>query len=265
VSSQYVLASTVRIMEDGAGRTRLRTGVWNYEEAVIDVGREPPAVARSVRAALRALGDGPVVLAEHLDPALLPIERANVEKLFADLAQAGILVAPAERAGQDAVTAALLGRLTSPYPGAGTPPEKEVVFLSDCAAATAQAERLAEDVRLRLTPLPAETAALLAGADLTSRVDGYATESVIERLSPAFAGAGAVVTCFQRPSVPLLRNLNRVVEGRDVPWVNAFIDGPFVSHFRRQGAHLRLRPGSRADNAPLPVFARADSRRIRGG
>src|SRR5262249_42715523 len=105
----------------------------------------------------------------------------------------------------------------------------DVAFLSDSAAATAQAEHLAAGMRLRLVPLAPATVERLSTADLTSRIDGLATEQAVADLVPALTGLAALVTCLQRPSLPLLRNINRVIEGSDVPWVCAFIDGPFVS------------------------------------
>ena len=120
---------------------------------------------------------------------LLPIERANVEKLFADLAQAGVLVPAAERIGQEAVTAALLGRLTSPYPGAATPPEKPVLLLTDSPAAREQAGALATSLRLGLADLPDEVRQTLDTADLTSRIEGYHTERETHRLRAAFVEA----------------------------------------------------------------------------
>ncbi len=233
--AQFTLASTARIVQDGSGRIRIRTGIWNYEEAVIDVSGESPAVARSVRAALLGAADGSVTVAEHLDAELLPIEAANIEKLFSDLAQAGILIAAADRESQDAVTAALLGRLITPYPGNAEP--GRILFLSDCAAATSQATALAEGMRIGLTVLGEQTAARLAEVDLTSRVDGLQTEREIAELRPALTETAALVTCFQRPSLPLLRNMNRVLEGQDLPWVNAFVDGPFISMVGMKSPH----------------------------
>lgn len=225
----YALASTARIMEDGSGRFRIRTGVWNFEEAVIDVSQEPPAVAGSVQAALRALAEGAATLDDHLDEQLLPIERANVERLFADLAQAGVVVPPQDRLDQQAITAALLGRLVSPYPGTDEPPAKEVLFWSDSAVATSQAEQLAGSLRLPLAPLPRPLTEQLSHADLTTGIEAYHTEQLVTELRARLSGAAAVVTCFLRPSVPVLRNLNRVLDGQDIPWVSAFVDGPFVS------------------------------------
>ena len=234
VATAYALASTARILEDSTGRFRIRTGIWNFEEAAIDVSREPPAVARTVQAALRGLAAGATTLAEQLDPELLPVERANVEKLFADLAQAGVVVTEPDRQDQDAITAALLGRLTSPYPDSGEPPTRQVLFWSDRPAATGQAMALAGSLRLDLVPVPEELAGQLSTADLTSRIDGYQTETDTARLRSALTaaapdGLAALVTCFQRPSLPVLRNLNRLLEGQDIPWVSGFVDGPFVS------------------------------------
>ncbi|GIG56444.1 streptolysin associated protein SagC [Longispora fulva] len=225
---EYRLGGTVRIIEDGQGRIRLRTGVWNYEEAVIDVSRESPAVAGSVRSALRALALGRTEVGAHLDPGLLPIERANVEKLFVDLEQAGMLVTAVAHTSQEAITAALLGRLRSPYPGSPEPPTQELLFATDCAASLEQARNLAAGMRARFTSLDPAVLEELASGDLTTRIDGYGTEAAIERLRPALTGR-TVVTCFQRPSLPQLRNLNRVLEGTDTAWISAFIDGPFLS------------------------------------
>lgn len=227
--TEFALASTARLLEDGSGRFRIRTGVWNFEEAVVDVGQEPPAVAGTVQSALRALAVGPARLADHLDAQLLPLERANVEQLFADLAQAGVLVPVRQRLDQQAITAALLGRLVSPYPGEGSPPTKEVGFWSDSAAATTQAAQFAESLRLPLAPLDAVLSEQLSHADLTSGIDAYDTDQRLARVRAQLSGMAAVVTCFLRPSVPVLRNLNRVLDGQEIPWVCAFVDGPFVT------------------------------------
>lgn len=224
-----VLASTARILEDGAGRFRIRTGVWNFEEAVIDVSNEPPAVATSVSSALRALADGPIDVSAHLDEQLQPVERANVERLFADLTEAGIVVPPQEGADQHALTAALLGRLVSPYPGADDLTDRKVMFWSDSPIADHQAKQLSDQLGLPLLFLPEAVAGQLASTDLTSRMEGMATEHQIADLREQLTGPVAIVTCFQRPSVPTLRNLNRVLDGQETPWISAFIDGPFVS------------------------------------
>jgi thiazole/oxazole-forming peptide maturase SagC family component len=232
----YVLASTTRIIEDGGGRMRIRTGVWNFEEAVIDVSNEPQAVGKSVKSALKALAAGPLEVADHLDPGLLPIEKANVERLFVDLQAAGMVIETGDGASQDAVTAALLGRLTTPYPTGGEAPTGEVLFLTDCAAAIPHAKLLAEGMRLKLTVAEGLNEKL-AGVDLTSRIDGLLTEQAIATLKPAVSNYAAIVTCYQRPWLPLLRNLNRLVEGRDIPWVSAFIDGPFASVIGLKSPH----------------------------
>lgn len=228
-TTAYRLASTARILEDGDGRFRIRTGVWNYEEAVIDTSGESPAVGRTVSAALRELTGQATALAQHLDAELLPVERANIERLFADLEQSGILVTEGRHRGQDAITAALLGRLVSPVPGATEPPNRPVMFLSDSPAATAQAHGLADGLRIRLSQPDDAVVTELSTADLTSRTNGYDTERAVERLRPVLAEPAALVTCFQRPSLRLLRNINRVIEGADIPWISSFIDGPFVS------------------------------------
>lgn len=229
LTATITLAATARILDDNKNRFRIRTGIWNFEEAVIDVSAESDAVAATVGDLMRALMVGPAQLADHLDPSLIPIEKANITKLVVDLAESGVLVTLQEERDQDSVTAALLGRLTSPYPTADDLANKEIVFISDSPAAKAQAAHHAASYGATIVDVPAETLETLRSADLTSRINGYDTERTIEHLREQFSGRAAVVTCLQRPSITMLRNLNRVVEDQDIPWINAFIDGPFVS------------------------------------
>jgi thiazole/oxazole-forming peptide maturase SagC family component len=84
-------------------------------------------------------------------------------------------------------------------------------------------------MRIRLATAPPEILATLAKADLTSRIDGYNTERTVEELRQALSEYAAIVTCYQRPALPVLRNLNRVLEGRNVPWISGLIDGPFAT------------------------------------
>jgi thiazole/oxazole-forming peptide maturase SagC family component len=135
------------------------------------------------------------------------------------------------------MTAALLGWWRTPYAQAPDLERRPVVFLTDCEATWEQAERFAGSLRMSLHRLPEEHLRALGGADLTARTNGYRTELALDDLRAPFKDAAAVVTCWQRPDLPLLRNLNRVLDGQDKPWVNALIDGPFLTVASFQAPH----------------------------
>lgn len=225
--SGLVLAPNVRTFFDSAGAIRLRTGIWNYEEAVIDLSSEPPEVASAVAALFRALEAGEAV--QPAGAGLPPVARANVEQLMEDLRQTRFVDRVDERRLRDQVSDALLG-YWRPYDATESRrPAAPIVLLADDPATVAEAGRLAEAMGVSLREVPADVYDVLAGADFTSVVDGYAHEADFAAVTQALSGAATVVGAFRSPPVALLRNLNRVLVAGSTRSVLGLVDGPFVT------------------------------------
>ncbi|MDA8057948.1 MAG: hypothetical protein M0032_08255 [Actinomycetota bacterium] len=227
--SGLVLGPNVRIFFDSAGAIRLRTGIWNYEEAVVDLSSEPPEVASAVAALFGALEAGEAVEVTGAFADLPPVARANVEQLMEDLRQTRFVDRVDERRLRDQVSDALLG-YWRPYDATeGGPPVAPIVLLGDDPAIEAEGTRLAEAMGVGLRVLPPDVYDVLAGADFTSAVDGYAQEQDFAAVVQTLSGAATVVGAFRSPHVALLRNLNRVLVAGSVRSVLGLVDGPFIT------------------------------------
>jgi thiazole/oxazole-forming peptide maturase SagC family component len=226
-----LLAFGVRVLLGAGSEVRLRTGVWNYEEAVIDFAAESAPFAGHLTAALGAMAGGTAYDPED-DPglaALTPLEQAAARQLMSDLQQAGLVVTADDRDVRQRVVARLMGnaRLAAES-GSGGAGGSRVAVVADDPAVAAELRRLLDLFGSAPSMVASGVVDELRSADLTTNIDSFEIEEHIERLA-AELGTGVVAVCLSQPAIPLLRNLNRVMLHNGQPAVVGFPDGPFVS------------------------------------
>ena len=224
------LAHNVRVMFDSATTIRIRTGIWNYEEAVIDVSAETPTVVDTVNEAFKTLSWGAALDLDTIARSGTPLERANVLQLMSDLVQARLLIDPAAKELETLTIDALLGNLR-PYGAsersvADRPP---ALLVSDSEYALDEAKRFAAQVGLPARAMRKDVAELVYSRDLTTRIDSYSDEGTLDALARELDDCGPLAGLFRNPSVVMLRNLNRAVEKLEKAFIFGVIDGPFLS------------------------------------
>lgn len=231
-----VLTQNARILFDSANVIRIRTGIWNFEEAVIDFLAEPEAVGDAVHEAFRSLANGEALNLETIGLDMEPLEKAKVVQLFSDLVQSGLLVDTASKTYEMMTMRALMGMVRD-YEADGhsiTSDRKEsssipAVIVSDNRQAQEEALRLAEQLGLPARLVGESTLSALQTSDLTTLTDTYLTDNLLKEISTEFADTGSILALFQRPSLVTLRNLNRAVERFEKSLIVGLIDGPFLS------------------------------------
>ena len=230
------LAQDARILFESTEVVRVRTGIWNFEEAIIDYSEEPPEIADTIRSAFESLASGREIDLETVALHLDQTRRASVLQLFSDLLQSGLLVDTATQSQEAMIFSALMGRIGDynlskfdEIRGGIDPVTAPAVIMSDSERAHEEALRLADQLNMPMRSLePAMVDALHAG-DLTTGIDNYSSDMLSKMLENALEDAGAVLCVFCRPSVGFLRNLNRVVERLQKVLIVGLIDGPFLS------------------------------------
>lgn len=227
----YALADGVRVFHGDDSEIRLRIGIWNYDEAVLDLSQEPPAFRGCCRDLFRRLGSGEVVGLHDLQAYDLDAYQVDaIVQLLDALRASGFVASPQERELSHRLARALLGNFHPWREGASSGlPNARLLFLSDSPYCTRQAAALAEEMQLPLEPAGDGLLERLRGVDLTSRMEGQAHHDALRDWSSAFAGYTGVLAVFRHLTVVPFRNLNRVVEHLGLPATVAFIDGPFVS------------------------------------
>lgn len=227
---QVELAHNVRVLFDSANAIRIRTGIWNYEEAVIDISAEPPAVVDAVNGAFRALSRGAALDLGTIAGSATPLERANVLQLMSDLVQARLLIDPAVKQLEALTMDALLGNLRPHSVSERSVADRpRALLVSDSEYALEEGQRVAAQMGLPTRTMREEVAELVNSEDLTTRTDAYSSEVTLDALTKELEDCGPLAGLFRNPSLVMLRNLNRAVEKLGKTLIFGILDGPFLS------------------------------------
>lgn len=233
--SPLVLAHGARVLFDSSTVIRIRTGIWNYEEAAINVANESAAVATVVFDAFTQLSGGSSLEPHTAASGLAAIDRATILQLFSDLVQSGTLVDVESKTRETRMVQALMGLTrdfeTEQFQSNAMQPAsaQKVAIVSDSDAAETESLRYAELLGLPVQQLTAATLHILHTGDLTTGIDTRSASSIMSQLEEEFESIGTVLGLFQGPSLISLRNINRVVEHLGRPLIVGMIDGPFLS------------------------------------
>jgi len=220
------LGPSVRFLAAGPNVIRLRWGIWNFQEATLDLSSEPA----NIQAAVRAFFED-ILEREGGDPTfadisgLSPLEKANLGSVVAQLRQAGFLAF--RRPGGDgaSMARALLGNLDL-YAGS-EPVGGRVGFLSDSTSAISYMEAQGSAIGAKLEIAPGIVADHLRQADFTSGMGGPVANDLMTAIAVELEPYDAIVACISQASMHVLRNLNRVALHMQRPLIIGLIDGPF--------------------------------------
>lgn len=225
---QLRLAASVRLLAAEPLVFRLRWGIWNFQEATVDLRGESPAVQQALGAFFGTLATGAAAPGAFDDtPGLTPVERANLRLVLVSLRDGGFLAydRPADRGSEMAKV--LLGNLD--LYGAAPSADAGVGFVSDSPSAVEYVAGQAAALGVKVQLLPDEFMQELHAADLTSGMGGLAAADALARLTGYVEQCASLVACVSRASILTLRNLNRLVCHVEKPVVVGLIDGPFAT------------------------------------
>lgn len=226
----YRLGESTEIFFNGDTEIIFRKGVWNYEEALLDLTSFDDAAQEAVLDLMRVLSEGgsiePAGITERFGT-----DRDNAEKtaeLLEELSEQAYLSNGGEDRIRELITHLIGGTASMGFGGdfaggAGT------LLVCDSSIVTEQLESMSRQTSLRMDVMQETDIAEVSAADLTGKLDALETEKAMGELIPVFSPYSSVLICLQRPHIRLLRNLNRILLKMDIPFVICLIDGPFLS------------------------------------
>ncbi|MGL5245361.1 MAG: streptolysin associated protein SagC, partial [Sarcina sp.] len=112
LSKEYILNNNLRILDNGTNEIRFRKGLWNYNEAVLDLNEESEVFKSALRNIIHNLKNGGSVKLNSLDQFNLNNkEKENLINIFSALYQAAMMCSKDERDINDELDKVLLGDL----------------------------------------------------------------------------------------------------------------------------------------------------------
>ena len=216
------------MLDAGDDVIRLRWGIWNFQEAALDLSRESPGVRKAMLDFFAKLTSGKSTPSSfENDPDLSAIEAANLEMVINELRQTGFLNFDRPEDHGTQMARALLGNLDL-YRDAGSF-EARVAFASDSTSAVDYMESQVPRLGISVDALPASFMQSLHDADFTSGMGGLPEVDRLELLCKQLEIYDSMIFCISRASILALRNLNRVMLKIKKPMIVGLIDGPFVT------------------------------------
>lgn len=232
------IQDNVNVYFNGENEVRFRKGIWNYEEATLDLNWfESEALREAVTELVKELAEGNTVNVSlyHTKYKLSAEDNSCLMELVDSLTDQEYL-----SDGSDDEVNLLLKYLVG-----GTVPDamlgqqsdqfKQVVLISDSERIESHLKQLAEDISLNLNILGKEDIQKLGEADLTSRLNAIPTIEKMNELKEMFEECVCVVACMENPHVKLLRNVNRILLPTGKPLIVSLLDGPFISLMTLKG------------------------------
>lgn len=230
MSTNYILGQNVSIYKTNPTEIRIRKGIWNYEEAVLDMSMLSKELQDVMAEVLDKLDKG-----ESIQPDVYIKERISEpesQTLFSDainsLKAQKYLVSTDESKTAALMTELLGGVFANRF---GYVPEnlQPVLYITDLDSTAKYVKFLSEDIGLPATVVSVKELHQFAESDLTTRYEGLSTTSQYNELSKILSPYKCVAMALSNPGMTFLRNLNRVAVADSVMLSMALIDGPFLT------------------------------------
>lgn len=231
----------VRILDDGLNEIRLRMGIWNYDDAGLDLSNESENFKMSIREIFAKMESGNGITYEEVENYdISPVEKGNIVQLLKELKSAGVVCLEYERSLTHQVTTALLGNLyfdqgfdqeegDSENPILTQNHEKKLLFFSDNDYSIKTAISLSDEMNLNIDVMDRAMIAELRSIDLTTNIDAFTTVELLNKFKEKLKPYIGIIGCLRHPSIMFLRNLNRITWELEMPVTLSFIDGPFIT------------------------------------
>lgn len=227
----FRIAETTTIYFHGGDEIVFRKGIWNHEEAILDISIFEPDTKAVFTQVFRKLSNGGVIEPMTLDTEL-DVQASDAEKLLAlldELADQDFLVRSSEVETGAVLMRALVGGSSIGLDRASTAMGAETLLITDTDLIRTTLSSTAEAMGLRLKQLNDEEFSAIESADLTSRTESLTHDSTLADLLPMVQGHDSVLVVLQRPRIRFLRNLNRLLLDQSIPMLVSLLDGPFIS------------------------------------
>ncbi|WP_251861302.1 streptolysin associated protein SagC [Clostridium sp. Marseille-Q2269] len=225
----YTLSNNLRIYDNGRNEIRFRSGLWNYNEAVLDLKGETENFITSFRSIINNFKNNKGFSLDDLDKHNLnKEEKNNLINVINSLAEAGMLCSEEDKDNNFEMSKVLLGDFRYTL-NESERKEEKVLFISDNDYAKETAKNLSDSMGMKLDLCSKESIENIISKDLTSNLDALQRKRDIEDIKSQLKDYSSVLICMGHINMNLFRNINRVSIELKKPVIMSFIDGPFIS------------------------------------
>ncbi|QSZ27194.1 streptolysin associated protein SagC [Aceticella autotrophica] len=226
----YCFNENVRMFVDTKNEIRLRIGIWNYDEAVLNLHGLKEDLSNGIREIFARMIKGEAVTFNDIQSMNISNESAeDILQILNNLRAAGMVCLENDKLSKEQICYALLGNLDLYTRNNSNNESKPLLFFTDSPYATENAKELVERMDLKLNFMSEDLKDDISNSNLTKKINGLETEKNLERYAAIFKNYTGIIGCLRQPLINFLRNINRIIVEIEMPMILSFIDGPFIS------------------------------------
>lgn len=230
MSTGYVLNDGVRVFKASDLEVRLRTGIWNYEEAVINLQDQSPEVSTAVLDIIDKMQQGIGINEESLNKySLNKKDKEGIMELLNGLSYGEFIVDSNNSHIEKFLNSILLGSNYNIPQDVELKQCNKVLFISDNDSIKKYSMNLCEEMNFNIDILSDETLKYLNKVDLTTKTDALKVEKLYEEFNETLGQYDVFVVVMKYLNVTTMRNLNTLLVKWNKPSVISFLDGPFIN------------------------------------
>lgn len=226
--AKYKFDNDIRLFFNGNNEIRIRAGLWNYNEAIIDLSPYKDNVKDVVINILKELNENefdPNSIATYQIP---DSDKEEINQLVNGLYQAGMIYSSENLNIKERVTSSILGQMKDSLVESDLKDSK-VLFVCDSKYCLKLAQDLCKEIRLDIDFEGIEYITNVTKYDLTTKYDAYETEKALTKLGSFVKNYDSIVISLKHININFLRNMNRLALEYEKTLSAGFIDGPFIT------------------------------------
>ena len=233
---KFKLVSDVRLLFNGSDEIRIRSGLWNYNEAIIDLAPLKQGCKQAVKQMLQGLQGSGFAEEDIKGLAVTKEDQQQLQDLLLGLLNAGMIYSSDDKNLRDRVTDVILGKIKDSLVQSDLK-HSRVLFVSDCSYNSNLAKELAKQLNFNMNYADVTFVQKVAKHDLTTHFDALKTERSLSAIYELVKEYDAFVISLKHTNMLFLRNMNRVCLEYNKKMTVGMLDGPFVTAFSINPPH----------------------------
>lgn len=225
----YRLDEDLRILYNNSNEIRLRLGMWNYNEAILDISSFSDEFKESIKISFSKMkSDKGLEVLEIENYNIKEEEKENLKQLLSELEQAGMIYDKKHLDIKEKINNVLLGNLTEAFIEEDRK-DRRVLFVTDCDYSMETAKNICKEMQVELEFKGNDFISKVAKMDAVTNLDALTTEKSIQGISEEIKDYDAIAISLKHINMAFLRNINRAAIELKKPVTLGMIDGPFIT------------------------------------
>ena len=217
---------------------RFRKGVWNFEEASLDISELEDSMKEVFKfIAYEFISEKSISISNIIKKFSLSEQNTLfLREMIDSLINNRFLEYEDKKNHINNCVYELIGEYFYDIPDESKVIKNKVMFITDNDRLKDYAQLVSEDMYMTLETMSIENIKKLEKANLTDTTDTIKTIQEEKELLKLFCDISCVVISIEKPRLNLLRNINRLLLDVSIPIIISLLDGPFLNITTIKGA-----------------------------